>query len=285
MIEILKAVASLGILGLVFGAVLGIAGKIFAVKTDERVEKIVDALPGANCGGCGYSGCGACAEAIVEGKAKVSACPVGGDKTAEIIAEVMGVKADNTVRYRAVVGCVGTCEHVKTNYIYEGDADCRSAILLGGGDKACNFGCLGLGSCVKACKFNAIKIVDGVAVIDPDLCVACGMCAEACPKNIISLIPYDEKFWVLCANKDKGPKTRENCEKGCIGCKICEKNCLTGAIKVDGFLAKIDYNKCTNCGICSEKCPRKIIVNYKADTEQIKEQNEKIENKEYKDAQ
>ncbi len=263
MINIILAIASLGILGIVFGLILAFASKIFAVKTDERLEKIVDVLPNANCGGCGYTGCSAFAAAVVEGKAKVNGCPVGGEIVSKKVGEIMGVSGEEPVRFRAVVNCCGENDKASRKFIYNGVMDCHSAMQIGGGEKECPYGCLGYGDCLKACKFGAISIEYNVAKIDPDKCVACGMCKDACPKGIISLIPYDEDFWVLCASKDKGIVTKNYCKLGCIGCKICEKSCPSGAITVDGSLAKIDYEKCTKCGTCYEKCPRNVIVNYK----------------------
>lgn len=261
--NVILAIASLGILGIVFGLILAFASKIFEVKTDERIDKIIEVLPNANCGGCGYAGCSAFATAVVEGKAKVNGCPVGGELVSKKVGQIMGISGDEPVRYRAVVNCCGENDKASRKFIYKGIMDCHSAMQLGGGEKDCPYGCLGYGDCLKACKFGAISIEYGVAKVDPDKCVACGMCKDACPKGIISLIPYDEKFWVLCASKDKGVVTKNYCKLGCIGCKICEKSCPTGAITVDGSLAKIDYDKCIRCGTCYEKCPRNVIVNYK----------------------
>jgi electron transport complex protein RnfB len=243
----------------ILGIILALASKIFAVKTDERIEKLIDLLPGANCGGCGYTGCAALAQAIVEGKAEVNACHSVSDENLAKMAEIMGVEASHGKRYRAQVMCSGTHELAKKKYIYEGIADCEAANKLSGGDKLCPYGCIGLGTCASACKFDAIQIINGVAAVDYDKCRACGACVAACPKGIIKLIPYDAKHWVGCRSEDKGPVTRKVCDVGCIGCKICEKNCPTGAIKVTDFVAEIDYEKCIGCGECEKNCPRKII--------------------------
>ena len=196
MTNIIIAIASLGALGVLFGLILAFASKIFAIEADERIEKITEVLPNANCGGCGFAGCGAFAAAVVEGKAKVNGCPVGGDKVAKLISDIMGVESEGTVRYRAVVNCCGENDKATRKFIYNGVMDCRSAIQLGGGEKECPYGCLGYGDCVKACKFDAISLEYNVAKVDPDKCVACGLCKDACPKGIISLIPYDENFKV-----------------------------------------------------------------------------------------
>lgn len=257
--EILIPVLIFAGLGLFFGIVLAIASKVFAVKVDERIPKIVDALPGANCGGCGFSGCSALAEKIVDGEAKCTACAAGGDEVAAKIAEIMGVPAEKTERRRAQVLCSGGQGIAKLRYHYEGAGDCLSASKLGGGDKLCPFGCIGLGSCVAACKFGAISVENGVAVVNPDRCTACGACVAACPKKIIRLIPSESAYYVGCSSRERGADARLHCDAGCIGCKLCEKNCPTGAITVTDSVATIDPAKCIGCGVCAEKCPRKII--------------------------
>ena len=257
--NILIALACFAVISGILGVRLAVASRVFAVKTDERIDKITACLPGANCGGCGYTGCAALAQAIVEGKAPVNACHSVSEEALAEIGAVMGVKAEHGKRYRAQVMCSGTHELSKKKYIYKGIADCAAANKLAGGDKLCPNGCIGLGTCKAACKFDAIHIINGVAAVDYDKCRACGACVAACPKGIIKLIPYDAKHWVGCRSTDKGPVTRSYCEVGCIGCKMCEKKCPVGAIKVTDFVAEIDYEKCTGCGECEKACPRKII--------------------------
>ncbi|MBP3918920.1 MAG: RnfABCDGE type electron transport complex subunit B [Clostridia bacterium] len=259
MISVLYAFLLFAGISLILGAMLAIASKIFAVKVDPRIPEVVECLPGANCGGCGFSGCSACAEAIVRGDAKVSACPVGGQQAADKIASVMGVDAGTVVRMRAQVLCSGTHNTAKEKYNYEGPYDCAAAMRLGGGPKECPNGCIGFGSCVVHCTNHAITVINGVAVVDPEKCAGCGVCVETCPKHIIKLIPFDAKVHVGCSSPDKGPLVKSYCDAGCIGCRLCTKVCESGAIHADGFLASIDYEKCTSCGKCAEKCPRKII--------------------------
>lgn len=257
--NILYAVLCFVGLGVLFGVLLSVASRVFEVKTDPRVDQIKECLPGANCGGCGYSGCGDLAERIVKGEAKANACPVGGVEAAEKIAEIMGVEAEAPVRMRAQVMCSGVNGLAVKKYIYEGEADCNAAVKLGCGDRMCPNGCVGLGSCVKHCRFGAISVIDGVAVVDYEKCTGCGVCASFCPKKIIKLVPFEAEYHVGCSSLDKGAVTRTYCDAGCIGCKLCEKACESGAITVSDNVAKIDYTKCTDCGKCAEKCPKKII--------------------------
>lgn len=256
---ILTAIASVGLMGLAFGAILGVASKLFAVKTDERETKILEALPGANCGGCGYAGCSAYAAAVASGEARPNKCPVGGRKVANELSSIMGIEAVPFEHQVAKVFCQGEKDKSPDKFEYAGIMDCYSASKFGTGPKGCAYGCIGLGSCVKECAFGALSVEDGVARVDKELCTACGKCVNACPKNLIHLVPYDQKYLVLCSSHDKGAQTRKVCNAGCIACKICEKNCPENAIKVVDNVAVIDYSLCKNCGICAEKCPRNII--------------------------
>ena len=221
--EILYAVLVLGIMGAVFGAVLAIASKVFAVKTDERLPKLIEALPGANCGGCGFAGCQAYAQAVLEGRAEIGLC--------------------HTAKAR-----------------YDGIHDCRSAMFVGGnGPSACPSGCLGFGSCVSVCRFDAIHVVDGVAKVDPEKCTGCLQCAAVCPRKVIVPVSYDADIVIACSNHERGAYTRRECDMGCVGCHLCEKQCEFDAIHVVNNLAVIDYSKCVSCGRCAAVCPRKLI--------------------------
>ncbi len=253
------AVLIIGGMGLLFGALLGIAGKLFAIEVDERVPQILEVLPGANCGGCGFAGCSAYANALVNDNVRPDMCPVGGTVAAEKIAEILGVTAEEKEKLVARVLCNGSPARAVQKYIFDGPTDCYSAARLGGGEKMCPHGCLGFGSCVKVCQFDAISIIDGVAVVDTKNCVACGACAKECPKNIIKLLPAKSKYTITCKSVEKGKLTRQDCQVGCIGCGICVKNCPQEAIVVKDNLAAIDPSKCINCGICATKCPQKAI--------------------------
>jgi len=262
---IISAAAVVGVVGIFVGLFLGVAGMKFKVQTDEREEAVLAALPGNNCGGCGYAGCSGLAAAIVKGEAPVNGCPVGGEPVGEKIASIMGVEAESAERMTAYVACQGDCERTHKVYDYYGVQDCRMmAFVPGGGPKSCSSGCLGYGSCVQVCPFDAIHVVNGVAVVDREACKACGKCVAVCPRHLISLIPYRAQAAVACSSTDKGPATMKACTAGCIGCGICVKNCPSQAVKVTDFHAVIDQEKCTGCGTCVEKCPKKAIVRIQA---------------------
>ncbi|NCB63563.1 MAG: Fe-S cluster domain-containing protein [Clostridia bacterium] len=259
---VILAVAILGGLGILFGFVLAFAAKVFAVEKDPREEAIAGCLPGANCGGCGFPGCGGYAAAVAAGKAPVNACAAGGEAVANQIAEIMGVAAGASVKKIAQVHCSG-CGADKTQYEYIGVKDCLAASRLpGGGPLSCSYGCLGMGTCEKVCPFDAIHVQDGVAVVDEDKCKACNKCVDICPRHIIALEPYKTKKHVTipCSSKAKGPAVTKVCTNGCIGCSMCAKACPKEAIAMVDNLAVIDYEKCIGCGICAQKCPRKLIT-------------------------
>ncbi len=259
---ILIAAGVVGAVGIILGLLLGVAAKKFEVEVDEKEIQVRAALPGNNCGGCGFPGCDGLAHAIAEGEAPVNGCPVGGAPVADEIAAIMGVEAGSSSRKVAFVKCSGTCDKAEVKYNYYGITDCRQAAMVPGhGDKACSYGCMGLGSCERSCPFDAIHVINGIAYVEKEKCVACGKCIAVCPKNIIELVPYDSSFMVACNSKDKGKDVKAACQAGCIGCSMCVRVCEDAAVTVTNNLAKIDYSKCTNCGKCAVKCPSKVIVN------------------------
>lgn len=259
----IDAVVTLGATGFVAGLGLFFASKKFAVEKDPKIAEVNEILPGANCGGCGFPGCSALAEAIVKGKVASTSCPVGGAELAEKIAKILGVEVGSTVKKVARVRCRGGSDKCPEKYEYYGPSDCHSITLLSGGIKQCIYGCVGGGSCVKACSFNAMYMgADKIPVVLEDKCTACGMCVKACPRSLIELLPEDKKFVVSCRSMDKGADTKKACSVGCIGCRLCIKNCPENAIDMDGNVAKINPEKCINCGKCEEVCPTKAINRY-----------------------
>ena len=248
------------IVGIVVGAGLVYTGKRFHVEVDARESAVRECLPGNNCGACGYAGCDAMAAAIASGEAPVNGCPVGGAPVAEKIGAIMGSSAEAVERNVAFVRCKGSCEvtHNQGNYI--GIRDCRSAVLSGLNVTECGYGCLGFGSCAAVCPQDAIRVVDGVAVVDRRKCVGCGLCVKACPKGLIELVPESKHVMVQCSNKDRGPLVKKVCSAGCIGCMLCTKQCETNAITVTDNLAHVNYAECVQCGKCAEKCPAKVIT-------------------------
>lgn len=256
--KILYAIAVLAALGALFGGILAIASKIFHVKVDERLPKLVDCLPGANCGGCGFAGCQAYAQAIIDGTAELGLCAAGGSETAEKMAQIMGVEVVAVEKKVAMVKCRGKNHRSKGNY--EGIQDCRAAMLVtGNGPSACPNGCLGFGTCVSVCKFDAIHVEDGVARVDGEKCTGCMQCVEVCPRKVIVPVTYHTDIVIACSNVDRGANTRTFCDIGCVGCHLCEKQCDHNAIHVIHNLATIDYSKCVSCGRCAAVCPRGLI--------------------------
>ena len=269
MTEILIAIAILGGLGVIFGAVLAGASKVFYVETDPRLEKLNECLPGANCGGCGYAGCSGYAEAVLNGEAPIGKCASGGNECAHAMAEIMGVKAEAVTRKGALGRCSGEKRYdsqgnfvsgAKVKAEYEGFKDCIAASRVGGnGPLSCKFGCLGFGTCTKACKYDAIHIVNGVAKVDENRCVGCLACAAVCPRTRIVPVEPNRNVVIACNSMAKGAVTTRGGTVGCIGCGLCKKICPKGAITVTHNLAVIDYSKCDNCGLCATVCPKKLI--------------------------
>ena len=256
---IVLAIVLVTLIGILGAAILVVASKYMAVYEDPRIAQVTEVLAGANCGGCGYAGCADYAKAVVEDGAPCDKCAPGGAACVKAVSAIMGVSGGDMKAKRAYVGCQGTGENCKVQYEYEGVQSCAAASKLYGGPKACEFACLGYGDCLKACKFGAIEIKNGVAVIDPDKCTGCSACKEVCPKNVIFLSTMLNQPMVMCSNHEKGPVAMKECNAACIACGICERFCPEEAIKVTDFVARIDYDKCTGCGICVAKCPKKII--------------------------
>jgi electron transport complex protein RnfB len=279
---LVEAVVSLLAIGAVFGSLLAAASRVFAVEVDPRVEAAKEILPGANCGACGYAGCAGFAEALGEGKAPPDGCPVGGPEVTREIADILGVEVAVREREVARVLCAGGHREAPRRFEYVGIADCRAAALVaGGGPKACTYGCLGLGTCERVCRFDAVYINEnGLPEVLEDRCTGCGECTRACPKNIILMAPVSRRVHILCSSLDRGAAVRKVCKVGCIGCKRCLKECPQEAIAFKDNLARIEYAKCDNCEACVASCPTGAIVVFKAAAEEQVERQEEQEKRE-----
>ena len=257
MSSILIPVAIVAGIGLIAGIGLAVASAVFAVPVDEKAQQIRECLPGANCGACGFTGCDGYAAALSEGKTKeCSLCIPGGNDVAAQVAKIMGLEAGKITPMVAAVMCQGNSTNTPEKLEYSGVHSCKMATQLFGGPKTCVHGCIGFGDCVEVCPYEAIFICDGVARINPSKCRACKKCIKTCPRQLIDLFPLDTiKAAVLCKNHDKGAQTRKQCKAGCIGCMKCVKACEEGAVTVENFCAKVDYDKCVGCGKCHAACP------------------------------
>jgi Na+-translocating ferredoxin:NAD+ oxidoreductase RNF subunit RnfB len=249
----------LGVLAGFFAAVLAVADRFFQVEVDPRAAAIEAILPRANCGSCGYGGCAAYAEALAKGQAAGNACSPGGPEAARKIAAIMGIQVAEFIPRSAIIKCQGSRENTRPRFRYIGERDCRAATATQYGQTVCQYACLGLGTCARACPFDAMVMDEqsGLPRVLEDRCTACGTCAAVCPKNIIEILPKDRYVHVLCRNQDPGRVVRTLCKAGCIACKMCEKVCPVegSAIHVRGNLAEVDMQTCTSCGKCVRACP------------------------------
>lgn len=267
---ILIAVIVLGAIGLIAALVLFFVSKKFAVKEDPRIAQVSAVLPQANCGGCGFPGCGglaaACVKAADAGSLEGLSCPVGGQPVMEKVAGILGMQVGAASPKLAVVRCNGTCENRPRVVVYDGVKSCRVANTTCSGETNCAYGCLGCGDCVSKCQFDAIRMnpSTGLPEVDPKKCTACGACAKACPRNIIEIrnVAGDKKegIYVECMNKDKGAVAAKTCAAACIACMKCEKVCGFDAVHVENNLAYVDPNKCQLCGECEKACPKHVIA-------------------------
>lgn len=256
--DILLPVAILAASGLVCGLALALASRFLGVKEDPLVAEVLALLPGANCGGCGFAGCAAYAAAVAAGKAPPDRCTAGAD--ASKVAAAVGAEAPTEARepLMAVVLCGGRDGFARKSFLYDGLVDCAAAAAVAGGDKGCPFGCLGYGSCVRVCPEGAITVVDGIAHVDPARCIGCGRCAAACPRHVIEMLPASRKVHVFCKSADKGAVKRKYCSAGCIGCRVCERK-APGSVKVEGFLARVNYDAPFPAGTAIDDCPVKCL--------------------------
>lgn len=262
---LLSAVATLGVIGAGSAAILYVVGQKFKVEEDPRIAEVEEALPAANCGGCGFPGCSAFASACVKAdELEGLFCPVGGQDTMNKVASILGKSAAASAKKIAVVRCNGTCEQRPRLNTYDGASSCAIASALYGGDTGCSYGCLGLGDCVSVCNFDAIRINPETLLpeVDEEKCTACGACVKACPKILIELRkqgPKSRRIFVSCRNQDKGGVAKKACNVACIGCSKCQQACPFEAITIENNLAYINDDKCRLCRKCVSVCPTNAI--------------------------
>jgi Na+-translocating ferredoxin:NAD+ oxidoreductase RNF subunit RnfB len=259
----IAAVVAMAVIGLILGGVIGIAAKLFKVEVDPRIELVTELLPGANCGGCGKAGCADFAKSVVTGENPPSKCPVASQEQVAAVAKALGIEVGDSVKKVAVVFCGGDHNQEKVQTLYNGVSDCVSASLIAGGPKGCAYGCLGMGSCARACPFNAIEMVNGLAVVHPELCVGCGACVDTCPRNLIKLVPQTAKVHIYCSSPEKGAAKMKVCSVPCIGCRKCVKGGEEGQFNVDGFKVSVNYEaeKLVDSSIFETvKCPTGCLL-------------------------
>ncbi len=243
---------------LLLGVCIMLISHLCHIKEDPRIKEVEGFLAGANCGACGYAGCADFAKALVEGNADISACSVTDVAGKAEISNVLGISVAGQEPTVAVVSCCGG-NLCRDKYAYQGYGDCVSQNLLAGGRKACDVGCMGSGSCVTACPYNAVEVEDGKAFVKTDLCKSCGLCIKTCPKSLIKRVPVSATVYVACSSQCRGKDVMNACQAGCIACGKCERLCPSGAIILVNNVPVIDYSKCTHCGKCADGCPRKCI--------------------------
>lgn len=260
--NILFAFLVISVLGLFLGVSLSIAEKKLAVEKDDKLVALEASMPGANCGGCGYAGCSAYAEAVFKGEAEPGLCSPGGAALAKKMGEILGVEVSVKEKMVAFVHCKGNPSHTQMDYDYKGIEDCNAAAMLQGGPVACKEGCLHLGSCINVCPVGAIsKDSNGDIVVDKEACIACGKCVAICPNKVIRMVPYSAEYIVACNNHLPGGKVKKICTVGCIGCKLCQVKVDNSPFEVVDFLSHNNYsNNQENASAAADICPQKCIL-------------------------
>lgn len=261
MTMIVKSIALLGGLGFVLGTILAIVFKKLAITEDELEQNIKSALPGSNCGACGYPGCAVYAEKIIKENAPLNKCLPGGKEVAEKLSKIMGKEVELQEPKIAVLICRGGKTECRERFIYDGGTDCRQAYVVHGGNKSCVFGCVGLGHCASVCPFGAIKMGENrLPIINEKKCTGCGICVKECPKMTLKLIPRSKLVYLACISTDKGKAVKDVCTVGCFACNICVRACPYQALTMINNLPVMDFSKCVDCGICVHRCPTKSYI-------------------------
>lgn len=252
--DLLVPILILTSIGLIAAVCLVIISNIMAVPKNEKLEQILEVLPGANCGACGFSGCEGYAKALSLGKAEIGLCSPGGKDVSQKLSEILKVEGNFTTPKKAIVRCCTSNNIKNTDLQYQGLKSCTAVSTMSTSSNPCDFGCIGFGDCAKVCQYGAISIKDGVAKIDPKKCVGCSKCVKTCPKNLITLTDDKKQAVNFCMNTDKGMFTRKACLEGCIGCMMCVKACPESSISMNQSLAVVDKDKCIDCGKCVAAC-------------------------------
>ncbi len=276
-------IISLSLIGILSALILYVVARKFKVYEDPRIDLVEAELPSANCGGCGFAGCRAFAEALVKADVLNDLyCPVGGNDTMKITAEILGRQASEQAPTVAVVRCNGTPQFRPRTNNYDGAISCAVAHSLYIGETDCPYGCLGCGDCVEACAFDAIHMnaATGLPEVTDEKCTACGACVKACPRDIIELRkknPKDRKIFVSCINEDKGGVARKYCSVACIACTKCVQVCPFEAITMGNNLAYIDPVKCRLCRKCVPVCPTNSIleINFPPRKDKVEKEEER----------
>lgn len=243
-------------LGLLASVVLAVASRVFYIKEDPRVEAVLEVLPGANCGGCGFAGCEGYAAAVVnDPKIPANSCCAGGAQTSIAVGELTGKTVAEAEPLMSLRRCDKVAGNVSLRYQYQGMPSCAAAAMLRGGVDNCQYSCLGFGDCVMVCSFDAMQIVNGLVQVNARKCTGCGRCTQACPRGVLELVPKRARVAVYCNTHDKLRAVTDICDSGCIKCGRCIKVCPAKAVRLENSRIVIDQLQCLSYGPeCNEAC-------------------------------